>query len=62
MKKDSAETIVVIAVIEDSREIATNEDSTMGGGIRSRGPSRSYDVGWERLFGKEKNGEFAKPN
>jgi hypothetical protein len=61
--KNSTETIVLVAVIEgDSREIATNEESTMGGGIRSRGPSKAYDMGWDRVFSKEKNGGLAKPN
>ncbi len=60
--KNSTETIIILVVSEDSQEIATNEDSTMGGGIRSRGPSRSYDMGWDRVFGKEKNEGLAKPN
>lgn len=42
MKDDVVLVVVVLA-----------EETSTGGGVRSRGPSSSYDAGWDRIFGKK---------
>lgn len=44
--------IVAVVLIEAASDTASSQDG-VSAGIRSGGPSRKYDEGWERTFGNK---------